>query len=142
MRENEHTLREGHTHGHAWHASEAAGGFGYWIAKGAPPTQGAVQKYGRAEKLHLPSFPLDEELRNACAAKLVEGRGDVLLALAVRAWCWNEACESSEVRLRMTYSHTIRYSCRDRLMLFDSWKCTGALTQWILWALQVVVHWS
>ena len=124
--------------------SEPAGGFGHCLAKGAPPIQEAVQKHGRAEKLQVPSLTILEELRKACVAELVEGRGDALFALAARAWCWNEACESSEVRLRMTYSHTIRHgqhTIRKRLQL---WKCTGALIQWIHWALEAVVHcrWS
>ena len=141
-RKNEQTLVEGHAHCHARHASEPAGGFGHCLAKGAPPIQEAVQKHGRAEKLHGPSLTILEELRKACVAELVEGRGDALFALAARAWCWNEACESSEVRLRMTYSHTIRHgqhTIRKRLQL---WNGSGALIQWIHWAVQVVVHWS
>ena len=106
------------------------------------PIQEAVQKHGRAEKLHGPSLTILEELRKACVAELVEGRGDALFDLAARAWYWNETSESSEVRLRMTYSHTIRHgqhTIRKRLQL---WNGSGALIQWIHWALQVVVHWS
>ena len=51
------------------------------------PIQEAVQKHGRAEKLHGPSLTILEELRKACVAELVEGRGDALFALAARAWC-------------------------------------------------------
>ena len=51
------------------------------------PIQEAVQKHGRAEKLHGPSLAILEELRKACVAELVEGRGDALFALAARAWC-------------------------------------------------------
>ena len=140
IRKNEQTLVEGH----ARHASEPAGGFGTADRSSAVPIQEAVQKHGRAEKLHGPSLTILEGLRKACVAELVEGRGDALFALDARAWCCNEACESSEVRLRMTYSLTIRHgqhTIRKRLQL---WKCTGALIQWIHWALQAVVHcrWS
>ena len=141
-RKNEQTLVEGHAHGHARHASEPAGGFGTADRSSAVPIQEAVQKYGRAEKRHRPSALLFALLSEACAAKLVEGRGDALFDLAARAWYWNETSESSEVRLRMTYSHTIRHgqhTIRKRLQL---WNGSGALIQWIHWALQVVVHWS
>ena len=118
----------------------------WWIRDCRPvvcsPKSKAVQKYGRAEKRHRPSALLFALLSEACAAELVEGRGDALFDLAARAWYWNETSESSEVRLRMTYSHTIRHgqhTIRKRLQL---WNGSGALIQWIHWALQVVVHWS
>ena len=106
------------------------------------PTSKKRQRTSKANEQEGPSASLAWSLRKACAAKLVEGRGDALFDLAARAWYWNETSESSEVRLRMTYSHTIRHgqhTIRKRLQL---WNGSGALIQWIHWALQVVVHWS
>ena len=93
------------------------------------------QKYGRAEKRHRPSALLFALLSEACAAKLVQGRGDPLFDVVVRGWCWNEASEYSEVCARMTYSHTMQHGQRDKRMSSQSWNGSGALTQWILWAL-------
>ena len=85
IRKNEQTLVEGPAHGHARHASEPAGGFGTADRSSAVPIQEAVQKHGRAEKLHGPSLTILEGLRKACVAEWVEGRGDALFALAVHA---------------------------------------------------------
>ena len=134
-RKNEQTLREGHAHGHARHASEPAGGFSTADRYSAVLNRKVVQKYGRAEKRHRPSALLFALLSEACAAKLVQGRGDPLFDVVVRGWCWNEASEYSEVCARMTYSHTMQHGQRDKRMSSQSWNGSGALTQWILWAL-------
>jgi hypothetical protein len=109
FRENEHTLVEGPAHGHAWHGSSAHAHCRHVGSRITcrHPTGGIVRaKFNEQEGA---SASLARSSTAACAAKLVEGRGDALFGLAARAWCWNETSESSEVRLRMTYSHTIRH---------------------------------
>ena len=142
FRENEHTLVEGPARGHARHGRSAHAHWRHVRSRITclHPKSGSVR--AKANEQEGPSASLAWSLRKACAAKLVEGRGDALFDLAARAWYWNETSESSEVRLRMTYSHTIRHgqhTIRKRLQL---WNGSGALIQWIHWALQVVVHWS
>ena len=109
FRENEHTLVEGPAHGHARHGRSAHAHWRHVRSRITclHPKSGSVR--AKANEQEGPSASLAWSLRKACAAKLVEGRGDALVALAARAWWWNDACECSEVRLRMTYSHTIRY---------------------------------